>query len=534
MIRPLCCLPVLLCTLVGATSSPAQENYTLTILHTNDTHAHFESQRGGEGGIARQAAVVKQIRATEPNTLLLDGGDRFTGTLFHKYYQGQDNARVMNALGYDAMVLGNHEFDNGLEVLQKFIDAVQFPILASNLVASNADAGNSPALSKLASSAILDIGGEKIGLVGLVTHETPEITINFPGKENLSWRDDYAAVINDETARLTEQGINKIILITHIGLGVDKALAAELNDVDVIVGGHSHTLLANAYTEAGANAYPQIVENAAGRPVYIVQAGEKTRYLGRLDLQFDAAGQVTKAGGDVIYLSPYITPDPEVQTLLNELAKPVNELKNTPVSGSHGTTVSSRSLLSNKDCRAEECAIGNLIADAMRAETGAQIAVQNGGGIRADIDEGPVTVGEVLTVLPFGNTIATLKLSGAGVRAALENGVSKVGGDSGTGRFPQVSGLRYVFDATREPGSRIVSVEVENADGSFSPLETDTLYTLATNNFMRTGGDGYTVFAEDATEAYDFGRPLEEALIDFMLAHNPLEVELEGRVSVEP
>jgi len=512
--------------LVLSTTALAQDKFKLTLLHTNDTHAHHEPQSNGDGGVARQAAVLKQIRAEGGNTLLVDAGDRFTGTLFHNYYRGQDNVKLMNALGYDAMALGNHEFDNGLDVLSDFLAGVQFPVLAANLIADDM-----PAASRVMPSATVDVGGQKIGLIGLVTAETPEITINFPDKEKLQWRDDYAAVVNAEAEKLSAAGVNKIILITHIGLGIDQQTAAQLKNVDVIVGGHSHTLLSDTYKAAGEHDYPETIDDADGNPVYIVQAGDRTRYLGRLNLEFDAEGNITRARGDTILLSRYITPDPDVQALLDELAQPINELKQTPVSSQDGATVVSQVMLSNKDCRQSECAIGNLITDALRAETGAHIALMNGGGIRADIDEGPVTIGEVLSVLPFGNTVATLKLSGEGVLAALENGVSRIGAGSGTGRFAQVSGLRYRFDASQDPGSRIVSAELQQADGSYTALDPAAQYSIATNNFMRTGGDAYTMLRDDAVDAYDFGRPLEEVLIDYMIANHPVATGLEGRIS---
>lgn len=505
-----------------------EKPYKLTVMHTNDTHSHHEPQgRSGNGGAARQATVVKSIRAAKKNTLLLDAGDRFTGTLFHKYYSGTDNIKIMNALGYDAMALGNHEFDNGLEVLQRFVKGVNFPVLSANV-----DFGTQEILaSSVPGSTVLEVDGEKIGIIGLVTSETPEITINFPYKEALTWSDDYAGAVMHEVAVLKEQGVNKIILTTHIGLGMDKAVAAKVTDVDVIIGGHSHTAVSSIYKEGGDTNYPIKVEDAEGNTVYIVQAGDRDRYLGKLDLQFDGEGKVTRARGDLVLLSSFIEPDPEVQALVDELAAPINELKNTAVSGEDNKPVQSAQLMTNKNCRGQECLIGNLIADAIRAETGTDIAIQNGGGIRADIDEGEVTVGEVLTVLPFGNTIATLKLNGADVLASLETGVSRVGGKGGTGRFPQVSGMRYQYDATKDPGSRIVKAEIMAADGSFAPIDDAKMYSIATNNFMRTGGDGYVLFNDNAVEPYDYGRPLEEALIDYMIANNPVTVELDGRIS---
>ncbi len=508
-------------------SSALADEFRITIMHTNDTHSHHEAQgRSGDGGAARQATVVNDIRADAKNSLLLDAGDRFTGTLFHKYYAGEDNIKVMNALGYDAMALGNHEFDNGLDVLERFATGVNFPVLSANT-----DFGT---LEKLAgaipASTVLEVGGEKVGVIGLVTAETPEITINFAGKEAITWSDDYAAAVNREVARLKIDGVNKIILVTHIGLGVDIEVAGKIRDVDLIVGGHSHTVVSSVYKEGGDTKYPLKVDDADGKPVYIVQAGDRDRYLGRLDMRFDDDGVVTRARGDLILLSKHITPDPTVNAMVEELAEPINELKNTAVSLADGTPVVSNQLMTNQTCRAGECLIGNLLADAIRDETGSDMAITNGGGIRADIDEGEVTIGEVLTVLPFGNTIATLKLTGAQVVASLEHGVGRVGGKSGSGRFPQVSGLRYEFDAALDVGSRVKKVEVDNGSGTFELIDSAKMYSIATNNFMRTGGDGYELFNNEAVDPYDYGRPLEEALIDYMVKLHPVTVVKDGRI----
>ena len=515
-------------SLVTPLAAQDAEPFRLTVMHTNDTHSHHEPQgRSGIGGAARQATVVKSIRADVENSVLLDAGDRFTGTLFHKYYAGTDNIKIMNAIGYDAMALGNHEFDNGLEVLERFVQGVNFPVLSANT-----DFGTQEVLaSSVPGSTILEIGGEKIGVIGLVTADTPEITINFPNKEAITWSDDYASAVNREVAKLKEEGVNKIILTTHIGLGNDIAVAGKVTDVDLIVGGHSHTAISSIYKEGKDTEYPIKVDDADGNPVYIVQAGDRDRYVGKLDLRFDQEGKVIRARGDLILLSSFITPDPEINALVEGLAKPINELKNTPVAGDDEKPVISSQLMSNQTCRSEECLIGNLISDAIRYETGAQIVLQNAGGIRSDIDEGQISVGEVLTVLPFGNTVSTLKLTGADVMASLENGVARVGGKSGSGRFAQVSGIRYQYDVSKEPGRRIISALVMNAEGGFAPLEDEKMYTVATNNFMRTGGDGYTQFNDNAVDPYDYGRPLEEALIDYMIANNPVVVKKDGRIS---
>jgi 5'-nucleotidase len=189
--------------------------------------------------------------------------------------------------------------------------------------------------------------------------------------------------------------------------------------------------------------------------------------------------------------------------------------------------------MDNSTCRSEECTIGNLIADAVREETGAQIVFLNGGGIRAGIDEGVITLGEVRTVLPFGNLVSTFELTGADVITALENGVSRVNDErGGTGRFAQVSGLRYTWDMSQEVGSRITGVEVLDPEtGDYAPIDAEATYTVAANDFMRSGGDEYIVFRDNGMNAYDFGRPLDVVVMEYLEANSPVNPQLEGRIT---
>ncbi|MCK6579064.1 MAG: 5'-nucleotidase C-terminal domain-containing protein [Anaerolineae bacterium] len=514
--------------LLSALPALAQDDtFSLTILHTNDVHGHHEPQSSGDGGAGRQSAVVNQIRAEGGNVLLLDGGDRFTGTLYHQQYRGLDSARIMNAIAYDAMTLGNHEFDDGDDVLSAFIDAVEFPVVTANV-----DFSESAALAgKVDPYTVIEVNGQQIGVIGLVTPETP--TSSSPSAA-LVFSADLVGVTQAMVDELTAAGVNKIILVTHIGLESDMAVAAGVTGLDVIVGGHSHSLLSNAY-QASVAEYPVVVENPDGEPVYIVQAGQHDIHLGRLNVTFDAAGVVTAAAGDTILLSRYITPDPEIETIIEEMSGPIEELRATPI----GATAEVFLVGDRIFCRVEECLLGNLIADAMRWETNVQIAITNGGGIRADIEEGEITLGEVLTVLPFGNLVATFELSGADVVAALENGVSRLTVENGavvragaSGRFPQVSGIRFSFDPTLEAGSRIVSVEVMGEGGEYAPIDPAAMYTVASNDFMRRGGDGYSVFTDNAVNVYDYGKPLDQVLAEYLADMVIVEPALEGRITV--
>ncbi len=510
----LVCLLVLTVLVGVVVAQDDEDTFSLTIMHTNDTHAHHDPESNGDGGAAREATVVQQIRSEVENSILLDGGDRFTGTLYHIVYRGEDQVAIMNALGYDAMTLGNHEFDDGDETLAAFVGGVNFPVVTANV-----DFSESPDLAGLIDPyTILDVNGEQVGIIGLVTPESD--ILSSPGDE-LVFNNDLIGVTQQYVDELTAQGVNKIILVTHIGIDADQIVAQGVSGVDVVVGGHTHTLLGNAYTSA-AGEYPIVLESASGEPVLVVQAGTATVYLGRLDVTFDSAGVLSDWGGDTILLSRYIPQDPEVADIIAGLAAPIEELRNQPVGEAGVFLVGDRSV-----CRVEECNLGNLIADAIREETGADIAFQNGGGIRADIDEGEITLGEVLTVLPFGNLISTLELTGADVLATLENSVSQV--EDVAGRFLQVSGMRFTWDSSAEPGSRIVSAEVWQ-DGAYVPLDPEAIYSVAINDFNRTGGDGFVTLAENAINPYDFGSPLDQVVADYIAANSPVAPEVEGRI----
>jgi 5'-nucleotidase len=496
------------------------EPFPLTIMHTNDVHSHYDPNSEGNGGITRAAAVVEQIRDEVDNSLLVDAGNQFTGTLYHVQHRGKDTSQLMNFVGYDAMALGNHEFDDGDEVLAAFLDAVRFPVVDANI-----DFSQSAVLAdKVEPYTILEVGGEKIGIFGLIT---PETGIMSSAGEEVVFDSDLTGVAQATVDALTAEGVNKIILLSHCGYQADLAVAQATSGIDVIVGGHSHTFLTNMFS-GGDDYYPVILAGTDGNPVVVVQTGEHLEFLGRLDVEFDAEGILTDWGGDLILLSQYITPEPNTKIMLKMLARPIEAMTQQVIGETAVFLEGDRAV-----CRFEECNLGNLITDAMRMETGVQVALENGGGIRASIEKGEVTLGQVLTVLPFGNLTSTFELTGSDLQKVLENGVSRVDAEEGTGRFLQVSGLRYTFNASRPVGSRVTKVEVWNEEtGQYEALKPAATYTVAANDFMRGGGDGYTVLAENAINPYDFGRPLDQVVADYIKANSPVEIETEGRIII--
>jgi 5'-nucleotidase len=511
---------------LAVSAGVAHADYALTILHTNDFHARFEpisrfdsgcsadSNAAGEcfGGSARLMTAIEAARARSANSILVDGGDQFQGTLFYTYYKGALAAEMMNKMGYDAMTVGNHEFDDGPEVLRGFMDAVNFPVLMSNADVS----GEELLAGALQKSTIIERGGEKIGLIGLTPEDTDELASPGP---NVMFSDPVAAV-QGEVDLLTAAGVNKIIVLSHSGYNVDLAVAEGTTGVDVIVGGHSNTFLSNM-SDRAAGPYPTMVGTTA-----VVQAYAYGKYLGDLNVVFDDEGVVTSATGEPQLLDRFVAEDAETVDRIAEAAMPLDEIRNRVVAQTAEPLDGERS-----SCRQVECTMGNIIADAMLdrvKDQGVQIALQNGGGIRASIDAGEVTMGEVLTVLPFQNTLSTFQVTGETVLAALENAVSQH--EDGAGRFVQVAGLKFTFDLGKEPGSRVSDVMVMEGD-AYMPIDTAKVYGVVSNNFIRNGGDGFAMF-RDAMNAYDFGPDLADVTAEYMAAMGPVTGAIDGRITM--
>ncbi|HTM77173.1 MAG TPA: bifunctional metallophosphatase/5'-nucleotidase [Devosia sp.] len=504
-------------TLCAGFSGVAYADFTLNILHINDFHSRFDPITGSDsdcnaetdakgecfGGIARLKTEIDAKRAEfkDANSLLISAGDNFQGSLYYTPYKSKVVADFFNQMGFDVVATGNHEFDDGPAEFSKFIAAADFPIIGGNFDVSRSD----DLRGKIKGSIVLDVGGEKIGIIGATTEDTPDIAAPGPDVEFT----DVIQYVRGASEALDAAGVNKIILLSHIGYGMDQQVAAALPLVDVIVGGHTHTLLSNT-DEKAAGPYPTMVKNPDGVEVPIVTANQYGKYLGDIAVTWDDKGVVTKAEGAPFLIDASVKGSDDFAKQLVALAGPIQEAMGVVIGTATADIDGSR-----ETCRAQECAMGNLLADAIldrTADQGASIAFQNGGGVRASIDAGDITMGEVITVLPFSNTLATVQISGADVIEALENGVSDV--ENGAGRFAQVAGAKYSFDLSKPAGSRVSDVQVKTGD-AWGPIDEDATYTIVTNNYVRGGGDGYGTFAE-GDKAYDFGPPLEQVVADYI------------------
>ena len=477
----------------------SSETFELTILHTNDVHAHLDT-------IAKQATVIEDIREEIENVLLLSAGDVFSGTLYYNIYGGMADLDFMNKLDYDAMCLGNHEFDNfdiDSENLVNFIAKADFPILCANF-----DFSDEPDLkNSVLPWTILEIGGERIGVFGLTTPETREIST--PGKEITIH--DHIEGSRTALKALKDEGIDRVIALTHLGWNVDLELAREVEGIDIIIGGHSHTL---------PDEYPTVVGNTL-----VVQAGEYGTHLGRLDVSFDRNGVITEWNGELIEMDDSIPEDVTYGAMLFEYSVQIEEVRKEVIGHTvvdlNGERVS---------VRTGETNLGNLITDSMLAKTravNATIAILNSGGIRASIPAGDVTLGEVLTVMPFGSTLVVFDLTGEEIVIALENGVSQV--EDIAGRFPQVAGLNFVWNPEENPGDRIVEVMVNTPEG-YQLIDPEKTYKIVTNNFIHAGGDGYSIF-QKGKNFINMGFVDYDVLMEYIEENSPINYKNEGRSS---
>jgi 2',3'-cyclic-nucleotide 2'-phosphodiesterase (5'-nucleotidase family) len=490
----------------------------LTLMHTNDTHAHLDD-------VAKRVTAVNEVRAENPNALLVDAGDVFSGTLYFNQFKGQADLEFMNLMGYDMMTFGNHEFDlgsseEGHKALADFVKGAKFPFISANADFSK-DANlkglfsdrisSKPENGEIYNGIVKVVDGEKVGFFGLTTEETADIS----SPEDVTF-ENYIEEAEKAVAAFEAIGVDKIVAVSHIGYDDNPAydndltLAAEVDGIDVIVGGHSHTEL----TE------PTVVdvdENGNVKdPTIIVQGYQYGQYLGTLDVEFDKNGIVVGHAGELIKVGEKAA-DPTAAELLRKYSDEVAEVKNTPTGATAVNALENPRTGGDNtkpSVRKNETPLGNVITDGMLAKAEKYnseviMALQNGGGIRAAINQGPITVGEVITTLPFGNTLATMTLTGAELKEAFEISLGQY--PSENGGFLHVSGAKVEFDSSKPTGERVVFIAYKAEDGTLVEIQDSQTYTIATNAFTAKGGDGYTVFQK----AYEEGRVTDLGLSDW-------------------
>lgn len=488
---------------IGGTSSEvfAEGSTTITILHVNDVHGRLEpDEREGAMGFGVFKAKLDELREENPNLLLLNAGDALHGTTMVNLTDGEAMITMMNAVGFDALVPGNHDFNYGYDRLLELKELAEFPVIAANVV-KEADGE-----SDFDAYVIEEVDGVRVGIFGLATEETkfkshPDNTvgINFVNPVEAA---------KEAVKALQDEGVDVVIALVHLGIEgtvdtTSKEVAENVEGIDLIIDGHSHEELNLTFGDA-----------------LLVQAGSYLKNIGVVELEV-SEGKVVNKDASLIPTADLaeVEPDKEIVAMVEKINEANKPILDVVVGKAKVELFGGRE--EGNSVRANETILGNLIADVMRESTGADIAFANGGGIRATIPEGEVKVDDIIKAFPFTNTIASIEITGQELMDALEHGVELYPEEAGW--FPQISGMSMKFDPNKEKGSRVLEVVVGG-----KPFDINGKYILATNDFMASGGDDYTMFANKPFVAE--GGLLSDVLIEHFKEVGEVTAELENRI----
>ncbi len=469
----------------------------ISVLSTNDIHGNIEG--GAEAGAAKLAAYMEYYKSMNPlGTLILDAGDAFQGTPVSNIHRGKPLVEMMNYIGYEAMAVGNHEFDWGIEAALDSLKLGKFPLLAANIY----EDGKPVKWAK--PYTIIEKNGVKVGVIGLSTPET-SITAHskYVGKYEFK---DPVEIANALIPEVKKAGAQIIVLLGHIPGEQDSKtkeikgaladLAKGVTGANVVIGGHSHMNVAG------------ILNNAA-----VIEANKNGRNIGQATVIWDCMNGkvvgVTASNIDVRGGKLNVKPVDAVEAIVNKYnddLKPIFDV----VIGETTTDIV-------RDYN-NESAMGNWVTDIMREAAGVQIAVTNAGGLREDIKAGDITVGDIFKVMPFDNVIVTGEITGAQLKATLEQSVTLFKG------MLQISGISFTYDSTKPEGQRVISMTL--ADGT--AIEMDETYTICTNDFLAPGGDGFVTLKEVKwTDTYEL---IRDAMIEIIKDKKVITPEVDGRI----
>ena len=520
-------MPAAACTPSSPPAAPLTEITTsplsMTILHVNDTHSYVTPHNvllkiegkdtvATAGGYSLLDSAVEDIRSREKNVLLLHAGDVLEGTIWTPKFQGLADIDAMNAVKFDALTPGNHDFSKGVQEAAALVNRAKFPVLAANM-----DVSGEPSLSGIRPYVISDLGGEKVGIIGLITPDTA--FLSYPGK-NISFLPASDAA-RKYIAELNRAGINKIIILSHLGYSDDVKLAKEVAGIDVIVGGHSATFMGGPeFEQIGLKPempYPTEIVGPDGNKVLIVQAWESNQLMGQIKLDFDDRGRVISFNGQpfIFATNSFKTEDawgwsslcpcrPEYAQIMNAVAK-VPGFKiywNSPdmdatlqpyvsqVSGELNTVVATAD---QNLTRGLNKGPGPLIADAFlwsakKVNTDVQFAVFDSYNIRSDILKGNILSNDVDMVLSMRQNLATMKVKGNLIKMLLEMGIDSHIKINDPPPCFDIAGLKMTLDMNRKSGDRITSLQVRQADGSYADMNMDAYYTMVTTDYLADKG----------------------------------------------
>ena len=478
------------------------DKVNITFLLTNDIY-NFDANKDGRGGFARLNAVVKAERAKGGNVIYANAGDMISPAILSGIDQGENTVKLSNIAPPDIFVPGNHEFDFGPAIFKDRMKELKTTALAANLHTAD---DKSP--EGIADSKIIEIGGVKVGIFGIAADETP--IVSSPGPDYKFAEAVPAAAA--AAAALRKQGAEFIVGVVHADKSQNDAMIAN-HSVDLLLSGHEHNLYASY---DGKTAFAESMTEAIYITAVDISLNVETK---------DGKHEVSWFPNFRIIDSATVIPDPETQMLVDQF----NGMLSKELSNVVGTTTTA--LDSRKaTVRGKESEIGDLIADAIRDAMKADIAITNGGGIRGNKEYAAgtkLTRKDILTELPFGNKTVKLEVKGDAVLAAIENGLSDVA--NGAGRFPQVSGIVVEADLTKPAGSRVTSIMVGG-----KPLDKAATYTVATNDYMANGGDGYiTLKASKILVNAQEGKLMASDVITYVEGKKEVAPAVEGRMKIK-
>lgn len=470
----------------------------ITIFATSDIHAHLEPYlpSGAEnkiGSLAKMNQIIKETRKSQPNILLLDGGDAPYNTNIGNLTEGAATIEVMNEMKYDAMVLGNHDFDFPFEVLERNAQMAAFPFLSANTLYHN----EQPDFLK--SSVIKEVDGIRIGIVG-VTDDQSHYYTHPKNVEGISFEEQFSATKKAIDEIQTETDI--IIALAHLHTN-NEVLPTKVKGIDIELGGGQDVVN-----------FPKKIENT-----WLISPGKHAETLNQMNLQF-LNGEMIGMNFAHIFMTNNLEEDPEVANIIQKHSQQISEKMKAVVGETLVDLDGERQTV-----RLKESNLGNAVADSLRELTGADIALQNGGSIRASINKGQITLEDIYAVLPFDNTVVMVEASGQTIWDALEHGVSSY--PAAAGGFLQVSGLEYTFDASKEPGSRIIEVTIQG-----KPIDKEKMYSVAANDFLTGGGDKFDMLKDQTKQLLKTKHFLRDAFTEYLSRHQSINPQLENRIQI--
>lgn len=470
----------------------------LIIFHSNDVHARVFEDKRGVMGYAKIAGIINNERQGTTPVIYLDAGDAIHGLTFATLTKGESIIQILNAIKLDAMAVGNHEFDYGYDRLLELKKMASFPMLAGNIVRDEK--------RDFTAYKIIEKDGYKIAVFGLTTPETAYKT--HPNNvKNVTFEDP-----TKKAQKLVNELKGKAHLVVALGhIGVDKAsventqkILKTVKGIDLFIDGHSHTKIENG--------------EMMGRTL-VVQTGEYAKALGKVEVSFKDGKKTLSAKLITQEDAKNIAKDQKIANLIEDINKNVTNIASVVIGKSSVTLNGERELV-----RTQETNLGNLATNAMLEETGADVALTNGGGIRASINIGDITVQDAISVFPFGNLVVVKEVTGQEIKQAIEHGIRNY--PDAEGGFPHVAGMSFTFDPSRNALERVTSLTIAG-----KPYDAKKTYLLATSDFLAAGGDGYDMFAEN--KVHGEYSSFDDILIKYIKKHSPISPKIEGRIVAE-